>query len=62
LAAGFTGKDDNLPPRLLEEAAKSGPAEGKVAGLGIMLPEYYEGRGWTAEGVPTNQTLDRLAL
>jgi aldehyde:ferredoxin oxidoreductase len=62
LAAGFTGKDDNLPPRLLEEEAKSGPAEGKVAGLGIMLPEYYEGRGWTAEGVPTNQTLDRLAL
>ncbi|MDH3595821.1 MAG: aldehyde ferredoxin oxidoreductase family protein, partial [Rhodospirillales bacterium] len=30
LAAGFTGKDDNLPARLLKDAAKSGPAEGKV--------------------------------
>ena len=62
LAAGFTDKDDTLPPRLLTEAATSGPAEGKVAGLAKMLPEYYEGRGWTEDGVPTNQTLDRLSL
>jgi aldehyde:ferredoxin oxidoreductase len=27
-----------------------------------MLPEYYELRGWTKEGVPTNKTLDRLTL
>jgi len=26
-AAGFTGKDDNLPKRLLTEPAKSGPAK-----------------------------------
>jgi aldehyde:ferredoxin oxidoreductase len=62
LAAGFTAKDDNLPKRLLEEAAKNGPAEGKVSGLAQMLPEYYAGRGWTEEGVPTNQTLDRLGI
>jgi aldehyde:ferredoxin oxidoreductase len=62
LAAGFTGKDDNLPARLLKDAAKTGPAKGKVNGLGEMLPEYYQLRGWTAEGVPSNQTVERLGL
>jgi aldehyde:ferredoxin oxidoreductase len=27
-----------------------------------MLPEYYALRGWTADGVPTNETLSKLAL
>jgi aldehyde:ferredoxin oxidoreductase len=27
-----------------------------------MLPEYYELRGWTPEGVPTEDTLARLGL
>jgi len=60
--AGFTGADDTLPQRILKEAAKTGPAEGNVNELGKMLPEYYELRGWTADGVPSNETLDRLAL
>ncbi len=62
LAAGFTGKDDNLPARLVKDAAKTGPAEGKVNGLAKMLPEYYQVRGWTTEGVPSNETLERLSL
>jgi len=62
LAAGMTAKDDTLPKRLLKEAAKTGPAKGRVNDLGKMLPEYYELRGWTKEGVPTNKTLDRLVL
>ncbi len=62
LAAGLTMSDDTLPDRLLKDAAKTGPAKGQVAELGKMLPEYYELRGWTPEGVPTNATLDRLAL
>jgi len=62
LAAGFTGKDDTLPDRLLKDAAKTGPAKGKVCGLDKMLPDYYQARGWTNEGVPTNETLNRLAL
>ena len=60
--AGFTAKDDNLPPRLLNEAAQTGPAKGLVNGLKKMLPEYYALRGWTTEGVPTNDTLSRLSL
>ena len=62
LAAGFTGKDDTLPARLLKDAAKTGPAKGKVNELGRMLPEYYELRGWTPDGVPTNMTLERLQV
>jgi aldehyde:ferredoxin oxidoreductase len=62
LAAGFTAKDDTLPKRLLKEAAKTGPAKGHVADLEKMLPHYYEIRGWTAEGIPTNETYQRLGL
>jgi aldehyde:ferredoxin oxidoreductase len=63
LAAGLTGKDDTLPKRLIKDiAAKSGPAKGKVNELGKMLPEYYEIRGWTPEGVPTDETRARLGL
>ena len=62
LAAGFTGKDDTLPKRMLKDAAKTGPAEGKVSGLKEMLPEYYELRGWDEGGVPTAETLQRLGL
>ncbi len=60
--AGLTHKDDTLPPRLLKEAATTGPAKGLVNGLDKMLPEYYQLRGWTNEGVPTNETLSKLAL
>jgi aldehyde:ferredoxin oxidoreductase len=60
--AGFTAKDDRLPDRLVKEAAKDGPAKGLVNGLDKMLPEYYQLRGWTADGVPTNETLSRLKV
>lgn len=62
LAAGFTAADDTLPKRLLAEPAKTGPAKGKVNELGKMLPEYYEARGWSTDGKPTQQTLTRLGL
>ena len=62
LKAGITGKDDTLPKRLLSEPAQSGPAKGKVNELDKMLPEYYTLRGWTQEGVPTQETRARLGL
>ena len=62
LAAGLTAKDDTLPKRILEEPAPSGTAKGLVARVPEMLPEYYQLRGWTAEGVPTHDTLARLGL
>ena len=62
LAAGLTIKDDTLPRRLLTEPAPSGTAKGLVARIPEMLPEYYQLRGWTPDGVPTAQTLARLGL
>jgi aldehyde:ferredoxin oxidoreductase len=62
LAAGFTAKDDDLPPRLKTEPAKTGPAKGLVNGIDKMRPEYYAERGWDANGVPTKDTLGRLGL
>jgi aldehyde:ferredoxin oxidoreductase len=60
--AGFTKADDNLPKRLMTEAAKTGPAKGLVSGLDTMLPEYYAERGWTPEGTLTEATRSRLSL
>ncbi|HYO28469.1 MAG TPA: aldehyde ferredoxin oxidoreductase family protein [Azonexus sp.] len=62
LAAGLTAKDDDLPPRLKTEPAKTGPAKGLVNGIDKMKPEYYKVRGWTPEGVPEKATLERLGL
>lgn len=62
LAAGLTILDDTLPRRLLTEPAPSGTAKGLVAHIPEMLPEYYQLRGWTADGVPTAETLARLGL
>jgi aldehyde:ferredoxin oxidoreductase len=62
LAAGLTRADDTLPQRFLKTSAPSGTAEGKVNELGKMLPAYYRERGWTDEGVPTNETLSRLRV
>ena len=61
-AAGFTKADDNLPKRLLTEAAKTGPSKGKVSMLPEMLPKYYAARGWDTEGRPTPETKARLGL
>ena len=60
--AGFTSKDDSLPPRLLNEPAKTGPAKGLVNKLPEMLPKYYAVRGWTADGQLTPETRERLGL
>jgi aldehyde:ferredoxin oxidoreductase len=60
--AGFTSKDDSLPKRLLTEAAKTGPAKGKVNELAKMLPEYYSIRGWDADGQLKPDTRARLGL
>ncbi len=62
LKAGITAADDTLPKRLLTEPANVGPAEGRVADLPVMLAEYYEIRGWSADGVPTSETRQRLGL
>ena len=62
IKAGFSGKDDTLPQRMLKEPMKKGPTKGQVCKLNEMLPEYYEIRGWDKKGVPTEDTLKSLGL
>ena len=62
LREGFTKADDTLPPRLLNEAPTDGPSKGWVVKLEPMLKEYYRGRGWDENGVPTGKKLAELEL
>jgi aldehyde:ferredoxin oxidoreductase len=62
IRAGFSAKDDSLPPRILKEPLPEGPAKGHVCELDHMLPVYYRLRGWTADGSPAASKLDELGL
>ncbi len=58
---GFTGKDDTLPKRLIEEPMPEGPSKGQKVDLDKMKKEYYELRGWE-DGVPTQEKIKELGL
>ncbi|SHI55272.1 aldehyde:ferredoxin oxidoreductase [Malonomonas rubra DSM 5091] len=62
LKAGVDPAQDTLPKRLLEEGIPDGPLKGEVARLDEMLPAYYQERGWSAGGVPTDEKLQALGL
>ncbi len=62
LREGFTSADDTLPARLTEEPSPGSGSKRKVVDLDLLLQEYYAFRGWTAEGVPAEETLGRLGL
>jgi aldehyde:ferredoxin oxidoreductase len=62
LREGFTGEDDTLPPRLLEDPMPEGPAKGHVVNLDILLEAYYKYRGWDEQGRPTREKLRELDL
>jgi len=65
LREGFGREDDSLPERLKRPLESGGPADGNYLtdeAFGEMLDEYYELRGWTDEGVPETETLERLGV
>jgi aldehyde:ferredoxin oxidoreductase len=62
LRAGYTKKDDTLPPRLLTEPLKEGAPAGRVWEREPLLSEYYALRGWDNEGVPSTEKLGELGL
>lgn len=53
---------DTLPPRLLREHLPDGPAAGKVNELETMLKEYYEVRGWNADGTVPDSKYQELGM
>ncbi|NVK32082.1 MAG: aldehyde ferredoxin oxidoreductase family protein [Gammaproteobacteria bacterium] len=60
--AGISAAEDKLPKRLVKDAAKVGPATGRVCDLDKMLPEYYKARGWSDDGVVTDEVIQRFNL
>jgi aldehyde:ferredoxin oxidoreductase len=62
LEAGISPSEDTLPKRLLEDPVKEGPNKGQVVHLDVLLPKYYEVRGWSKEGIPTQDKLKELEI
>lgn len=62
LKAGIDSSQDTLPKRLLQDPIPEGPTKGYVHKLSKLLPQYYEVRGWSKEGIPTEETLKKLGL
>ncbi len=64
LREGLDPAQDTLPPRF-REPLPSGPCKGHKFtqdDINTMLNEYYQLRGWTGKGVPTEETLKKLQL
>jgi aldehyde:ferredoxin oxidoreductase len=62
LDAGVDPSQDTLPKRLLEDPIAEGPSKGNVARLSELLPEYYELRGWSTDGIPTQERKGLLQI
>jgi aldehyde:ferredoxin oxidoreductase len=58
---GISRKEDTLPKRLLTPLPDGGAA-GKAADLDFQLDEYYQLRGWSDSGIPTEEKLQALGL
>ncbi|MCP4376981.1 MAG: aldehyde ferredoxin oxidoreductase family protein [bacterium] len=62
LAAGIDPSQDTLPKRLLNDPIPEGESKGAVNKLDQLLPGYYEERGWSSDGIPTDEKLQALGL
>jgi aldehyde:ferredoxin oxidoreductase len=59
---GISRKDDTLPERILKQVRRSGGAADNLPPLDEMLDEYYNYRGWDANGIPLPFKLRELDL
>jgi aldehyde:ferredoxin oxidoreductase len=63
---GLGRKDDTLPYKVMHlPIPDEGPSKGAVftqGELDLLLDDYYEARGWTKEGIPTDQKLKELGM
>jgi len=59
---GIRRKDDKLPKKVFQ-AAKEGPRKGKSPiPFEPALEDFYKRRGWSIDGVPTEEKLKKLGL
>jgi aldehyde:ferredoxin oxidoreductase len=63
---GLSRKDDTLPWKVMNQPIPDdGPVKGAVVTqdeLDLLLDDYYQSRGWTADGIPTKSQLDKLGM
>ena len=62
---GFSRKQDTLPKRILTEPlhTRKAPGEGQIVShQDEFLDKYYQLRGWTKDGIPTEKKLKELGL
>jgi aldehyde:ferredoxin oxidoreductase len=62
---GFTADDDSLPRKILTQALRGGPHEGRTltaADLAAMKSLYYAARGWDKDAMPAASRLEALGL
>jgi len=63
---GLGRKDDNLPYKVMHDPIPDdGPSKGAYVTqpeLDLLLDDYYESRGWTKEGIPTEGKLKELGM
>ncbi|MCJ2533444.1 MAG: aldehyde ferredoxin oxidoreductase family protein [Candidatus Thermoplasmatota archaeon] len=65
LREGLSKKDDTLPDRLFTVPIHDGPSKGAVVNrtdFESELEAYYAVWGWSPEGIPTPETIERLGL
>jgi aldehyde:ferredoxin oxidoreductase len=61
---GVRRKDDYLPARFAEALPSGGSAGQRITrkDMDYMLDDYYAAAGWSSEGVPSRETLERLGI
>ncbi len=59
---GFARAQDSLPKRFLEEPSDGPGSKGHVCELDQMLDEYYQARGWNADGTVPEAKLKALGI
>ena len=62
MRAGFDRRQDSLPDRFTKTPMPDGPVKGVVCHLDEMLEQYYQIRGWSQDGLPTEEKLNDLGL
>lgn len=65
ICQGLSRMDDHLPHKVMSVPVPKGPSKGSVVtkkDLNFLIDEYYKARGWTEEGIPTEEKLKDLDI
>lgn len=59
---GKTRQKDSLPLRILTHRKKDSETKDHLPPFNMMLADYYEHRGWSEDGIPQKEVLQRLKI